>query len=276
MILFVAAGLHAEAASVPAPASTPAIEYVLGPKDLVEIKVLELPELNVERRLNDNNTVDLPLLGAVDLGGLTQAQAQVRIETLLRAKYVNRANVSVVVKEYGSKPVSIVGAVYKPGNLNTSGKLDLLQAISQAGGLTDRAGRRVYVIRRGSDGRTTTLQIPVDELFRGGSARWNIPIYASDIVNIPARSTVRVFCLGEVRNPGALEFDSDDRISLLSAIAKAGGLTERASKTIRIKRRGADDKDQEILVDYKRIVSGKSEDPDLRQDDVIFVKTSIL
>ena len=94
------------------------------------------------------------------------------------------------------------------------------------------------------------------------------------MVNIPARSTVIVYCLGEVKQPGALQFDSDDRISVLSAIAKAGGLTDRASSTIRVKRRGSDGKDKELVVDFKRVVSGKDPDLVLKPDDVVVVKES--
>jgi protein involved in polysaccharide export with SLBB domain len=93
-------------------------------------------------------------------------------------------------------------------------------------------------------------------------------------VNIPARTTVKVFCMGEVKSPGALEFDSDDRITLLSVIAKAGGLTNRASKSVRIKRRGDDGKDVESVVNYNRVVSGDLPDPDLSGDDVVIVKES--
>src|SRR5262249_54753419 len=101
-----------------------------------------------------------------------------------------------------------------------------------------------------------------------------IPIFPSDVVNIPPRTPVKVFCLGEVKAPGALEFDSDDRISLLSVIAKAGGLTDRASNSIRIKRRGPDGRDVETVVNFRRIVSGKDRDPVLLPDDVVIIKES--
>ena len=85
---------------------------------------------------------------------------------------------------------------------------------------------------------------------------------------------MKVFCLGEVASPGEITFDSDDRISLLAAIAKAGGLSDRASNTIRIKRRAEDGKDREFEVNYKRVLSGTEPDPQLQPDDVIYVKES--
>jgi len=250
-------------------------EYRIGPKDLVEIKVFEVPELNLERRVNDNGDVALPLLGDFRVGGLTAGEARDRLEAMLTAKYVNRANVSVIVKEFSNKPVSIVGAVQRPGALNISGRWDLLQAISAAGGLNERAGKKLYVLRRAENGLSDQLEIDTALLFQKSSPIWNIPIWPSDVVNIPSRVTVKVFCLGEVKQPGALEFDSDDRLSLLTVIARAGGLTDRAAKgSIRVKRRGPDGKDQEFIVDYRRIVSGKDDDPELRPDDVVIVKES--
>ncbi len=251
-------------------------DYPIGPKDLLEIRVLELPELNVERRVSDGGSVDLPLLGALPVSGLTSTQVQARLEAMLTKKYVNRANVSVVIKEYGSRPVSILGAVRTPGSLRIAGRWSLLEAISAAGGLTEAAGRKIYVLRRAENGLSDSLGIRTEDLFRGSSPIWNIPIFPSDVVNIPARSNVIIYCLGEVKQPGALSFDSDDRLSLLSVIAKAGGLTDRASSTIRIKQRSAEGKDVEVVVDFKRVLSGKDPDPILKPDDIVVVKESFL
>ena len=250
-------------------------EYRIGPRDLLEIKVLELPELNVERRVGDTGAVSLPLVGDVPLAGLTATESADRLSSILTAKYVNRANVTIVIKEYTNKPISVLGAVQRPGSLNVAGKWDLLQAISAAGGLGQNAGKKIYVLRRSENGLSDRLEIATDDLFVNPSPKWNVTIYPSDVINIPARTPVRVFCLGEVRAPGALDFDSDDRITLLSVIAKAGGLTDRAARgSIRIKRRGPDGKDAEIEANYGRIVSGKDPDPTLKGDDVVVVKES--
>jgi len=275
------AGILAFAVSVSLAAQAPSTtaqenvgEYPIGPKDLLEIRVLEVPELNVERRVSDGGILDLPLLGMLPVSGMTATEVRDRLQSLLMTKYVNRANVSVTVKEFASKPVSIVGAVHKPGSLNISGRWYLLQAISSAGGLTEAAGKKIFVLRRADNGLTDTLEIKTDDLFRNNTMQWNVLLLPGDTVNIPARRMVRVFCLGEVKNAGALEFDSDDRISLLSVIAKAGGLTDRASNSIRIKRRGPDGRDAETIANYRRIVAGKDPDPVLRADDVLIVKES--
>lgn len=257
----------------PARAQQPYAEYKLGPRDLVEVRVIEIPELNVERRVTETGKIALPMVGDFDVAGLTAREFQEKLATTLRQRYVNRANVSIVIKEFANKPVSIVGAVQRPGSLNVSGRWDLLQAISAAGGLNERAGKRIYVLRKGESGTTETLEVTVDDLFTG-AADASIPIYPGDVVNIPARTTFKIFALGEVRQPGALEFTSDDRVTVLSAIAKAGGLTDRASKHVRIRRKDKDGKDIELRADYNRIVSGKAADPELQPDDVIVIKAS--
>ncbi len=249
-------------------------EYPIGPKDLLEIRVLEIPELNVERRVSEGGMIALPLIGEFPVSGLSPTEAGARLERLLKEKYVNRANVSVIVKEYASKPVSVVGAVHKPGSLTISGRWYLLQAISAAGGLTDNAGKRIYVLRKADNGLSDTLEVDTNELFHNANSVWNVPIVPGDVVNVAPRTTIRIFCIGELRAPGALEFNSDDRITLLSVIARAGGPTDRASSKMRIKRRSPDGKDTEIVVDYKRILSGKDRDPILEANDVVVVKES--
>jgi polysaccharide export outer membrane protein len=251
-------------------------EYPIGPKDLLEIRVLEIPELNVDRRVTDAGNISLPLLGDLAVGGLTPGQARLKLETLLKQKYVNRANVSIIVKESASKPVSVLGAVRTPGSLNISGRWTLLQAISAAGGITENAGKKIFVLRKSENGLSDMLEIDTEDLFRNSNPMWNIPIVPGDVVNVAPRRTIRIFCLGEFKSPGALEFSSDDRVSLLTVVAKAGGLTDRASGKIRIKRKTADGKDTEIIVNWSRVLSGKDRDPILEANDVIVVKESFL
>lgn len=261
------------AAAAPAQSSTG--DYRVGPRDLLEIRVLEIPELNLERRVLESGNLDLPLLGQTSVSGLTATEVRDRLQALLTARYVNRANVSVTVKEFSNKPVTVLGAVGKPGPLNISGRWDLLQALTAAGGLAAGAGKRIHVLRRAENGLTDRLEIETAELFVKSSQIWNIPIFPSDIVNVPPRTTVKIFLLGEFKTPGVQEFDSDDQITLLPVVVRAGGLTDRAARgSIRIKRKGPDGNYQEFTVDYKRILSGKDPDPVLRPDDVVLVKES--
>lgn len=251
--------------------------YQVGPKDLLEIKVFEVPELNVDRRVTDNGSIELPLVGPVSLTNLTVEQVRDKLRAVLEAKYVRHASVSVVIKEFRNQPISVIGAVARPGPLSSSGQWTLLQAITEAGGLTSSFGKKLYVLRHADNGLNDRFEVATDDLMIRSDPRWNIPIYPNDVINIPATVTIRIFVLGEVKNPGAMEFSSDDRISLLAVVAKAGGLTDRASRgSVRIKRRGPDGKDVEFAVPYRRILAGKEPDPILQPNDLVIVKESFL
>ena len=249
-------------------------EYRIGPRDLLEIRVLEIPDLNTERRVAENGTIDLPMLGAFNVGGSTALEARAQLEELLRSRYVNRATVSITIKEFANRPITVVGAVAKPGYLNGMSKWSLLDAISEAGGLSASAGKKIYVLRKTDNGLSDVLEISTDRLFRDADSLWNVPLQPLDVVNIPARANIKIFCIGEAKTQGVVEFDADDRITLLSLIAKAGGLTDRASKTIRIKRRTPDGKDVELRVSYKAILAGKEPDPVLQPNDVVVFEES--
>lgn len=236
--------------------------------------MLEAPELNGERRVADNGSIALPLLGEIMISGMTVPEVRDRISALLTARFVQRANVTVSIKELSNKPITVIGAVARPGALNISGRYHLLQVISAAGGLTGNAGRIIYILRNGENGLNDTLEVRTADLFESANPMWNVPIAAADVINIPAQSAVKIFCLGEVKSPGQLTFDSGDRITLLTVVARAGGLTDRASNTVKIKRRTADGKESEITANYKAILKGKVPDLELQSDDVLIVGES--
>jgi polysaccharide biosynthesis/export protein len=266
------AGLPGRASAADVPPVTEG--YRIGPKDLIEIKVFEVPELNVERRVSDDGTITLPLIGDVQAQGLTDTELADRLKALLESKLLQHASVNVVIREYRSRPIVVMGAVRQPGNLAFSGRWTLLEAIAAVGGLDDSNAGMIYVLRRAPNGLTDQVAISVADLMVKADPDVNIPIVANDVINVPATVDVTVFCLGQVKSPGALTFRSTDRITLLTAIARAGGLTDRASKKIQIKRRDASGKDAAIEVDYKRVVAGKDPDVALESGDVIVVKES--
>ena len=248
--------------------------YRIGPRDLVSIQVFEVPELNVERRVSDGGSLELPLIGAVEAAGLTERELADRLRELLESRFVQHASVTVQIKEFRSKPISIIGAVRTPGPLSLSGNFTLMEALAAAGGLTENHGDVVHVVRQHADGTAEEVSIDLEALLQRGDVEANIPIHSGDLINVPATSEVTVSCLGEVVRGGVLVFKSTERITLLAAIARAGGLTDRASKKMVIRRRTADGEEFSLPVHYKRIVAGKDPDIELRQDDIILVRQS--
>jgi polysaccharide export outer membrane protein len=256
----------------PAPGKNPG--YRLGPRDLVGIKVYEVPELNVERRVTENGILSLPLVGDVKVAGKNEEELVRDLKALLESRYVNHASVEISVLEFRSRPISVIGAVKQPGNLAFSGRWTLVEALAAAGGLADNHGNVVHVLRRAENGLSDQVTLDLDDLLVRANPRINIPIFANDLINVPVTVERTVYCLGEVGHPGALVFRSTERLTLLAAIARAGGLTDRAAKKILIKRGQGADGPKELTVDYRRIVGGKDADPELGEGDVVVVKES--
>jgi len=271
-----AALLFSFAAALPGAAQVSTANYVIGPKDLLEIKVQEIAELNVERRVQDDGSIDLPLLGQVTASGVSPMDLRDRITAMLTAKFVNQAYVTVNVKEYANRPILILGGVARPGALNVAGRWTLQQAILNAGGLAPGAGKKIAVLRTAENGLTDRLEIDSDELFVRLNPVWNIPIYPGDVVNVGTRQEVVIYFLGEFKTTGAVKVMSDEKLTLLRMVARVGGLTERASRgRLRIMRTDAEGKTVEIEASYSRILSGKDRDVLLMPDDVVVAKESL-
>lgn len=266
--------MTAAAAAQPAPPAGKVPGYRVGPRDLLEIRVFEMPELNVERRVSEDGTISLPPLADLAVAGLNEAEVALKLKTLLESKYAQRATVEVSVKEFRSRPISVIGAVKQPGSLAFSGRWTLLEALTAAGGIDENHGSVLYVLRRADDGLSDQVSIALDDLLVRADPRVNIPLLANDLINVPTAVEVTIYCLGAVVRPGALPFKSTERITLLAAIARAGGLTDRAAMKIHVKRADAAAGSPELEADYKRILAGKDADLELRQGDVVIVKES--
>ncbi len=253
----------------------PVTDYVLGPGDLLEIKVFELPDLNVTVRVSADGNITLPLIGIVRASGLTAFGLEREIKAKLDERYLKNAQVSVFIKEYKSQRVSLIGAVKDPRDYELSGRTTLLQLISMAGGITNQAGKYIYVFRTSPSGASERLEILIEDLLYRGEQRYNIPLKAGDVVNIPIDREVIIYVFGEVLRPGALKFKSSERISILSAIATAGGFTDRASRrNVLIKRKDSQGNETEMSINISRIISGKDEDMELSPEDVVIVRES--
>jgi len=250
--------------------------YTIGPKDLLTISVFEVPELNITVRVAEDGTIALPLLGVIKVQGLNPLQLENKLAALLEKSYLKNAQVTIFIKEYQSQKVSIIGAVQKTGDYELIGKQTLLQLLSKAGGITEKAGDKIIVIRQYKNGKSASLTIDIDELMLKGIAKLNIPLQADDIVNIPMDTVVGIYVFGQVNNPGHIEMKKSAPLTLLRAIAQAGGFTERARKTSVLITRRENGKEIKIKVNVKKILRGKIPDFILKPNDVIYVKASVL
>ncbi len=249
------------------------LEYKIGAKDLLDIKVFGLDELDSTVRVSEEGTITLPLVGEVKVKGLTKTGLEKRLSELLGEEYLQNPQVTVFIREHQSTRISVLGAVRNPGLYDLLGRETLMQIIAQAGGLTTEAGDEIVIMRQRGDGTSNSFRISIDDLFVKGDATLNIPLQPNDIINIPVDKAVFVYVMGQVRNPGALEVRRSNIPTLLQAIAQAGGFSERASKgRVLIKRKvSKTGREIQIKVNVKSIIKRRKRDIQLLENDVIFV-----
>jgi len=251
-------------------------EYRIGAKDLLEISVFGLDEMSQTVRVSEGGKITLPLLGEIEVEGLTKTRLEKKLSQLLEEKYLQNPQVTVFIREYQSKRVFMLGAVEKPGPYELLGSQTLLQFISQAGGLTGDAGDEIIIIRQLHDGTDKPIRIPIDDLILEGDTSLNIALEPNDIVNIPADKVVFIYVFGQVKKPGILEVKKSNTPTLLRAIAQAGGFSDRASKSrVIIKRVDQNGKEIQIKVNVKEIIKGERKDVQLKENDIVYVPETI-
>jgi len=249
-------------------------DYQVGPRDVLDIRVFQDPSLNSQPRVSDDGKITLPLVGSVEVSGLTTQRIEAKLKALLEEKFYSKADVTVSVLEFENAPISVLGSVNKPGKITVGGSMTLLQAISAAGGLATGHGRNLYILRTAANGLSDQLEIDIDSLIVRGDPEVNVPVEPNDLINVPQDVILSIYVLGEVMKQGVVELRASQDATLLKAIAAAGGPTDRANlKKILIKRNEGG-KETNITVDFKRVISGKSPDVTLRNDDRIFVRES--
>lgn len=248
----------------------PFASYRIGPMDLISVEVLEDSSLDSEARVSETGAIKLPHVDPVVIAGMTTGEAAEALSEVLE-RYLQRATVTLKIVEYRSQPITLLGAVRKPGTLPFSGRWTLIDAVSEAGGLTENAGGNIVILRRASNGLSDQLLIDAAELFERGNSSLNIPLFPNDLINVPPATDVTVFFLGEVASPGSVTFRSTERVTLLAALARAGGPTERAANTIIVRNR---ETGVESKVNYKKLLGGSQEDIELSNGDLVIVKES--
>jgi len=248
-------------------------DATVGPRDVLDIKVLEDPTMSGRVTVADDGQVVLNVVGKVGVAGLSASQIEAKLKSILES-FLTKATVSVQVVEFASKPISVVGAVVRPGRIGATGSTTLIQAITEAGGLAAGHGKEIYVLRTARNGLSEQLAIDVDELMVRGNPNLNIPLAPNDLVNIPLDPPVTIYVMGEVMRPGKTQFRRSQNPTLLQAIADAGGPTDRASKKVIIKRI-TNGQQETINVNYRDIIRGKKKDVILQDNDTVVLDEAL-
>ena len=169
-------------------------EYRVGPQDLIEITVFQVPDLSRTVRVNSGGQISLPLIGTVQAGGLTIQELEKHIGKMLSDKYLQNPQVTAFVKEFTSQRVTLEGSISKPGIYPLTGRTTLLQAIAMGGGLDKLADERAVVIFRQIGGKKMGAVFDIKGIRQGRDV--DPQLYGDDIVVIEAsgsKTAVRRF-----------------------------------------------------------------------------------
>lgn len=286
------------ASSAPAPAPDSAAvraaaepEYLISPDDVLDVYVLDVPELSRQYAVSSTGKVTLPLLSApLPAAGLTLNQFSDSVsQALQREGFVRDPQVSTAVRDSRAHAVSIAGAVKKPQVYRVLGRTTLLDVLSQAEGLADDAGT-LAILRRGDIAMAAlqprsperelearrTVTVDLQRLLESGDSAANIDVYPGDRITVPRAGIVYV--VGAVNRPGGFPLRTGKQsITVLQALALAEDLKTSAvrDKAVIIHGdAGTPGGHRQVPVNLKKLLAGKTPDPSLQAEDILFVPDS--
>jgi polysaccharide export outer membrane protein len=243
----------------------PRTEYLLGPEDTVEISVFRQDDLKMQTTVSPLGKISYYLMDDIQAAGLTQFQLRDKIKEEL-AKFIKDPGVVVQITEYRSHKVFVLGQVTNPGVFHMRNDYTLVEAISAAGGVaSDAYLGGAYAVRD-----REILLVNFYKLIEEGNMGENIPLMPNDVIYIPDNKEQRVFVLGEVNKQSAIP--TRDGLTLLAAIAEAGGFTHDANKGAILVMRGNLSEPQIMRIDAKRM--DLSANVPLERGDIIYVASS--
>ena len=246
----------------PAPDSRSLMQ--LGPGDSVAVQVYGQPDMGATVYVSDDGTIPMPLVGAVQVAGMSPAAAARQIEGALRTgKFLVDPHVTITVTQSRSQRVSVLGEVGTPGRYTIESNETIFDLLAQAGGTKETSADVAYLMRPDKNGNMERFEVNLKSFTREQKALPTQLLQGGDSVYVPRAEQFYIF--GEVTAPNMYRIEPG--MTVIQAIARAGGITARGSKSrLEIKRKGADGREVTI--------KAKGSDP-VQANDVIRVKESI-
>jgi polysaccharide export outer membrane protein len=235
-------------------------DYRIGAGDVLSVQVYGEPTLSADYAVGEQGALAFPLIGPVQVLGLTPDQVAAALIERLSPGYLVDANVTVWVARFGSQPVQVLGAVGKPGVYYLRGPTSLLQLLGEAGGVTGDGVSEIRVTRA-EDGHEE--RIAYETLVASEGV---LKLAPGDVVFVPE---ALISVMGEVGKPG--EIDWREGMTVSQGIAAAGGLTEAGATRRVMVLRG----DEQVRVNLRAVLAGEDEDLLLEPGDRVFVKRAI-
>ncbi|MGD0829511.1 MAG: polysaccharide biosynthesis/export family protein [Terracidiphilus sp.] len=241
----------------------------IGPGDMLDITVYDVPELTLRVRVDEDGSINLPLIGEIHCGGMSVSEAQnLLVAKLVQDDYVKVPEVSILISEFATQSVSVGGEVNQPGIYPLPGPHTLFDAISAAGGLTSNAGNTILITHKGNSDAPARITIANN----GGFLSPPEGIRPGDMITVSKAGIVYV--VGEVNRPGGFLLGNNSRLTVVKAIALAQGQTNHARmKNVSIVRH-KDGMVEITKIDLKQMMRGREEDIQLLPDDILYVPNS--
>jgi len=261
----------------PQPAPPPSEDYHVGPGDILFVNVAGRPELGsatvgsdiLGSRIDGKGRLHLPLVGSVEVTGLTVEQIQQRLQEKF-ATYLQDPWVVVEIAEYKSQPLYLLGQLKAAGTYYMDRPMTLLQGLSLGGGLLDTANLRGARLIRDDH----SLPVDIFGLVEKGEAAQNVWLQPGDSIYVPDDKNQNVFVFGAVKKPGSVPMPNG-RLNLAQALASAG-LDEVGSnrEQIRIIRSHSATHGELLVVDLERVVRGEGLPFPLMEGDIVYAPRS--
>lgn len=239
-------------------------DYIVGEGDVLKIVVYENDDLTTIVRVSGEEIIVIPLIGRVDVKGLSISQIEDKIKDRLADGYLVNPCVSIFIEEFRSRSVTVLGQINKPGLYELCEETTLLELLSKAGGVKDDAAGEAIIkrIHNPDKKRVKIIKVDLRQLLEQGDTTLNVPVMDQDSIYI---SKADLFYInGQVKKPAAYKCDS--QTTLFKAVTMAGGFTDIASrKKIKIIRK----------INRKEIVLDRAKmDESILPDDIIVVPES--
>ena len=254
------------------PQTSPTTQIAEG--DLLDIVIFDTPELSGRFRVNLKGDILLPLAGTLHVAGMTLAEITDAVSQRYKdAKILVAPEVTVFVAEFTRRTITITGEVRVPGVFPIAAPRTLTDTLAMAGGLNDNASRTVSIVHAADPRQIIHVTLNVGAQTPESIQEGRMEILPGDSIFV-ARSGI-VYLVGELMRPGGFQVEHNNRLTLLEAIALAGGLTRTAKASqSRLIRRSATGR-EEMRVDLQKVLYGGGPDMLLTDGDIVFVPTSI-
>jgi len=239
-------------------------DYLLATGDSVRIQVFQNPDLSIEGRVSETGSLSYPLIGAVDIGGLSTMAAEKRIaDALQKGGFLQNPQVTVTLVQVRGNQVSVLGQVSRPGrfpleSINTR----LSDMLANAGGTTP-LGDDLAIVSGVRNGKPFRQAVDVPALFLDDKAAGDLVLQGGDVIYVNKAPVFYIY--GEAQRPGSYRIERG--MTVMQALAQGGGPNARGSeKRLRLHRKGPDGSVQQIEPQLTDAVQA---------DDVIYIKESI-